>query len=41
MLAGKSALAGVDVAIAERRASQDPAGSRAGGPHSRTIEVLD
>jgi len=34
-------LAGVDVAIVERRASQDLAGSRAGGLHSRTIEVLD
>src|SRR5262249_47469936 len=31
----------VDVAIVERRASQDLAGSRAGGLHSRTIEVLD
>ncbi len=41
MLAGESALAGVDVAIVERRASQDLAGSRAGGLHSRTIEVLD
>src|ERR1700756_4404061 len=40
-LAGKLALAGVDVAIVERRASQDLAGSRAGGLHSRTIEVLD
>ena len=41
MLAGELALAGVDVAIVERRASQDIAGSRAGGLHSRTIEVLD
>ena len=41
MLAGELALAGVDVAIVERRASQDLAGSRAGGLHSRTIEVLD
>jgi len=41
MLAGELALAGVDVAIIERRASQDLAGSRAGGLHSRTIEVLD
>jgi 2-polyprenyl-6-methoxyphenol hydroxylase-like FAD-dependent oxidoreductase len=41
MLAGEVALAGVDVAIVERRASQDLAGSRAGGLHSRTIEVLD
>jgi 3-(3-hydroxy-phenyl)propionate hydroxylase len=41
MLAGELALAGVDVAIIERRASQDLTGSRAGGLHSRTIEVLD
>jgi 2-polyprenyl-6-methoxyphenol hydroxylase-like FAD-dependent oxidoreductase len=41
MLAGELALTGVDVAIVERRASQDLTGSRAGGLHSRTIEVLD
>ncbi len=41
MLAGELALAGVDVAIVERRASQDLTGSRSGGLHSRTIEVLD
>jgi 3-(3-hydroxy-phenyl)propionate hydroxylase len=41
MLAGELALAGVDVAVVERRASQDLTGSRAGGLHSRTIEVLD
>jgi 3-(3-hydroxy-phenyl)propionate hydroxylase len=41
MLAGELALAGVGVAIVERRASQDLPGSRAGGLHSRTIEVLD
>jgi 2-polyprenyl-6-methoxyphenol hydroxylase-like FAD-dependent oxidoreductase len=41
MLGGELALAGVDVAIVERRASQDLIGSRAGGLHSRTIEVLD
>jgi 2-polyprenyl-6-methoxyphenol hydroxylase-like FAD-dependent oxidoreductase len=41
MLAGELALAGVDVAIVERRASQALAGSRAGGLHSRTIEILD
>jgi 2-polyprenyl-6-methoxyphenol hydroxylase-like FAD-dependent oxidoreductase len=41
MLAGELALAGVDVVIVERRASQNLAGSRAGGLHSRTIEVLD
>jgi 2-polyprenyl-6-methoxyphenol hydroxylase-like FAD-dependent oxidoreductase len=40
MLAGELALAGVDVAIVERRASQDLTGSRAGGLHSRTIEVF-
>jgi 2-polyprenyl-6-methoxyphenol hydroxylase-like FAD-dependent oxidoreductase len=41
MLGGELALAGVEVAIVERRAGQDLAGSRAGGLHSRTIEVLD
>ena len=41
MLAGELALAGVDVVIVERRASQDLDGSRGGGLHSRTIEVLD
>jgi 3-(3-hydroxy-phenyl)propionate hydroxylase len=41
MLAGELALAGAGVAIVERRASQDLVGSRAGGLHSRTIEVLD
>ena len=41
MLAGELALAGVDVAIVERRPSQDLAGSRAGGLQSRSIEVLD
>jgi 2-polyprenyl-6-methoxyphenol hydroxylase-like FAD-dependent oxidoreductase len=41
MLAGELALVGVDVAIVERRAGQDLPGSRAGGLHSRTIEVLD
>jgi 3-(3-hydroxy-phenyl)propionate hydroxylase len=41
MLAAELALAGVDVAVVERRANQDLAGSRAGGLHSRTIEVLD
>ncbi|MEA2578583.1 MAG: 3-(3-hydroxy-phenyl)propionate hydroxylase [Chloroflexota bacterium] len=41
MLAGELALAGVDVAIIERRADQDLPGSRAGGLQSRTIEVLD
>ncbi|MGH9003150.1 MAG: FAD-dependent monooxygenase, partial [Acidimicrobiia bacterium] len=41
MLAGELALAGVDVVIVERRATQDLDGSRGGGLHSRTIEVLD
>src|SRR5215207_7766671 len=41
MLAAELALARVDVAIVERRATQDLAGSRAGGLHARTIEVLD
>src|SRR5438067_2410632 len=41
MLAGELALAGVGVAIVERRASPELIGSRAGGLHSRTIEVLD
>jgi 2-polyprenyl-6-methoxyphenol hydroxylase-like FAD-dependent oxidoreductase len=41
MLAGELALAGVDVAIVERRTSPDLVGSRAGGLHSRTIEILD
>jgi 3-(3-hydroxy-phenyl)propionate hydroxylase len=41
MLAAELALARVDVAVVERRTSQDLAGSRAGGLHSRTIEVLD
>ena len=41
MLAAELALARVDVAVVERRANQDLDGSRAGGLHSRTIEVLD
>ncbi len=41
MLAGELTLAGIDVVIVERRASQDLDGTRAGGLHSRTIEVLD
>ena len=41
MLAGELGLAKVDVVIVERRASQELAGSRAGGLQSRTIEVLD
>jgi 2-polyprenyl-6-methoxyphenol hydroxylase-like FAD-dependent oxidoreductase len=41
MLAGELALAGVDVAIIERRSRQDLIGSRSGGLHARTIEVFD
>ncbi len=41
MLAGELALARVDVAIVERRTSQELAGSRAGGLLARTIEALD
>jgi 2-polyprenyl-6-methoxyphenol hydroxylase-like FAD-dependent oxidoreductase len=41
MLATELALAGIDVAIVERRANQDLPGTRAGGLHARTIEVLD
>src|ERR1700722_2340904 len=41
MLAAELALAKVDVAIVERRATPDLESSRAGGLHSRTIEVLD
>lgn len=41
MLAGELALAGADVAIVERRADQQLAGSRAGGLHARSIELLD
>jgi 2-polyprenyl-6-methoxyphenol hydroxylase-like FAD-dependent oxidoreductase len=41
MLAAELALAGVDVAIVERRPDHVLVGSRAGGFHARTIEVLD
>jgi 3-(3-hydroxy-phenyl)propionate hydroxylase len=41
MLAGELALAGIDVAVMERRATSELVGSRAGGFHSRTIEILD
>jgi 2-polyprenyl-6-methoxyphenol hydroxylase-like FAD-dependent oxidoreductase len=40
-LAAELALVGVDVAIVERRPNQALAGSRAGGLHSRTIEIFD
>ena len=41
MLAGELALAGADVAILERRRTPELAGSRAGGFHARTLEILD
>jgi 2-polyprenyl-6-methoxyphenol hydroxylase-like FAD-dependent oxidoreductase len=41
MLAGELRLAGVDVAIVERRTTSELDGSRSGGLHARTIEVLD
>src|SRR5580698_4769889 len=41
MLAAELALANVDVAIVERRPDHVLVGSRAGGFHSRTIEVFD
>jgi 3-(3-hydroxy-phenyl)propionate hydroxylase len=41
MLAAELALAGVDVAVLERRKTADLQGSRALGFHSRTIEVFD
>src|ERR1700712_5471154 len=41
MLAGELALAGVDVAIVERRPNQELAGSRAGGLSARPLDVLD
>ena len=41
MLAAELKLAGIDVAIVERRVTQDIAGLRAGGLHSRTIEIFD
>lgn len=41
MLAGELALAGIDVAIVERRPDQQLVGLRAGGLHARTIEILD
>ena len=41
MLAGELALAGANVAIVERRPDQQLVGSRAGGLHARTIEILD
>jgi 3-(3-hydroxy-phenyl)propionate hydroxylase len=41
MLGAELALAGVEALILERRANQELDGSRAGGLHSRAIELLD
>jgi 3-(3-hydroxy-phenyl)propionate hydroxylase len=41
MLAGELALAKVDVAIVERRSTPELVGSRAGGFHSRTLEIFN
>lgn len=41
VLAGELALAGIDVAIVERRTNHDLEGLRAGGLHMRTLELLD
>jgi 3-(3-hydroxy-phenyl)propionate hydroxylase len=41
MLAAEMALAGIDVAIVERRESPELGESRAGGLHARSMEVMD
>ena len=41
MLSAELKLAGIDVAIVERRLTPDIDGSRAGGLHARTLELLD
>ncbi len=41
MLAAELKLTGVDVVVLERRPTQELAGSRAGGLHSRGLELLD
>lgn len=41
MLAGELALAGVDVAVIERRPTKDLPGRQAGGLHARSLEILD
>ena len=41
MVAGELALAGVETVIVERRTSQVLDGSRSGGLHARTVEVLE
>jgi len=40
-LAGDLALAGIDVAIVEKRTTRERPGGRAGGLHIRTLEILD
>jgi 3-(3-hydroxy-phenyl)propionate hydroxylase len=41
MLAAELTLAGIDAVVVERRTTEEFEGSRAGGLHARTIEVLD
>lgn len=41
MLAAELSLAGVDVAIVEKRPTSEVVGSRAGGLHARTLELFD
>lgn len=41
MLAAELALADVDVAVVEKRATSEVIGSRAGGLHARTLELFD
>lgn len=41
LLSAELALSGIDVVIVERRVDQALIGARAGGLHSRTIEILD
>lgn len=41
MLGAELTLAGVDVTVVERRTTPELVGSRAGGFHARTIEILD
>lgn len=41
VLAAELKLAGIDVVVVEKRASHEIDGSRAGGLHARTIEMLD
>jgi 2-polyprenyl-6-methoxyphenol hydroxylase-like FAD-dependent oxidoreductase len=41
MLAAELTLAGIDAVVVERRTTEEFEGSRAGGLHARTIEILD